>query len=155
MKKILTVLIIAVLVGGFALQSAAVQPKNVDYATPGPKIKIWFLIEFGRQMFDCKRFSICHVSGGWKALEAIAGPTAKNSAYGEVYMDEGSLVVEFLVDNMGKDTRSIYFDSIFKMEDSFKIPKEILNQLKYEGDYVINPGDYPILDTKSRLIVRF
>lgn len=148
-------MITAMLLGSFAMQSMAVQPKYEDYTIPGKKIKLWCIIEFGRKKFDCTRFSICRISGGWVPLSVTIEPTEKNSAYGEVYMDGETFVVEFILDNLRKDTKSTYFADNFIMEDSFEVPREILDKLKYDGDYIINQGDYPILETKSRLIVRF
>jgi len=160
MKKILTILIAAVLVGAFALQSLAVQPKYEYYGTPGKKIKLWCIIEFGRKKYGCTRFGICKLFGGWEPLAATGttgtlGTTETNGAHGEVYMDGDTFVIEFLTDDMGKDTRSIYFNNNFKVEEDFEIPREILDKLKHEGNYIITQGEYPIQDTKSRLIVRF
>jgi len=122
----------------------------------GKKIKITIFIEFGKKKMDCKRFGFCNW-GITFTTQMQKGGLGTNQSYGEVFVDENKqIVVEFKTDYMNAVTESTYFrDGIFKVEEDFIVPRDILDRLGYNGDYVIKEGRYSVLEKDDSLVVAF
>lgn len=116
------------------------------------KFKIHVSLEFGRKP-DCKGFGICYIK-----LNFFDGPggLGKNQANAEAYFDQQDhLVLDFLKEYLGSETKSVYFPKSFIMEEDYEVPREILEKLKYYKPYVIKAGSYEYAETEERITVKF
>ena len=155
MKKLITLMLVTIMMVCLSIPGSANVPAAEESGNPKIKIKIWMMIEFGRPRKDCKGFGLC-ITFGFETLKMANGPKNINSAIGEAFFnDQGEFVIEFLKDYMLNETQSIYFDQNFKVEEEYELPREILDKLKYKGEYIIKTGQYDIEDRNGRLIVKF
>ena len=151
MKKHLTILLTALVM---IMWTTSIASPVVDLDEGNPeyvKYKVTVHFEFGRPKKDCKGFGFC-IFILWEPLIYAPKP---GSANGETYFEGNKLIVEFLKESMTQDTQSLYFDGDFKVEEAFKIPEEILEKLRFSGEYSIEPGNYSIEDLGDKLKVSF
>ena len=155
MKKLITLMLVTIMMVCLSIPGSANVPAAEEGGNPKIKIKIWMMIEFGRPRKDCKGFGLC-ITFGIETLSMANGPKNTNSAVGEAYFnDQGEFVIEFLKDYMLEETKSIYFDQNFKVEEEYELPREILDALNFKGRYVIKTGQYDFENRDGRLIVKF
>lgn len=154
MKSMILGLVMVCLLTGGAYSGVTVDHSVCDNPR-GFKIKLSIEIEFGRVSRDCRGFGICYFKVSL-ADNVRVGELAVNEAVGNAYFDEdGRFVVEFLKENMRNDTEEMYFDSVFRMEENFDVPDDVLQKLKHEGDYQLKAGNYQIESNDDVHLIRF
>ena len=155
MKKMISLVLLSLIISTICFAGIAKAADNSD-GIRGKKIKITIYIEFGKKTLDCKRFGFCDW-GITLTGQPQKGGLAVNQALGEVFFnDNGQIVVEFKNDYMGSVTESTYFrNGIFKVEEDFIVPREILDKLEYKRDYIIKNGQYTVLEKDRSLVVVF
>jgi hypothetical protein len=123
---------------------------------PGITYIVRYGIEFGTPRKDCKGFGFCLVYEVELKTLTGKGPGGVNSAIGDAFFDEnGRFTVNFPRQGMQDETRWVYFDGSFRMEDPFVIPSEMLDRLGHPGTYTIKAGTYPVIEQGDNLVVRF
>lgn len=155
MKKVLLSILMVIFVTGMLKAGSLSGISRETDDSRGIKIKITLTIEFGRISKDCRGFGICsfHIS---LTDKPDPGMLAVNEAIGEAYFDDdGHFVIEFARQYLKSETRNMYFDSMFRIEENFDIPVDVLDSLDYEGDYNIKKGQYPIDDRGDVYLIRF
>lgn len=111
-------------------------------------------VEFGVLRKDCQNFGICKIHQFQSSHQPKKACACCRTIADITLSKDGWMEFSFLKDQMNKKVQEKYFaTSVFKVEEDFQFPKELINQLNTSLRFVLKAKHYPIVETDEAYLI--